>query len=142
MYICCKLYLAIPPTSAYRRQKMKNVRVTMSDEVFERLRLAAKVAGFPGISSYLLSKVDGLTDGAEAEDIVKQAMAKVKRYPLGKPFRLRDLFLAERWDGFSKAARISAGRRFHETAKAGTAGLEVAAKTASNHQTYVRAKDL
>ncbi|MGS0979315.1 DUF1413 domain-containing protein [Burkholderia glumae] len=114
----------------------------MSDEVFERLRLEAKAAGFPGISSYLLSKVEGLTDAAEAEDIVKQALQRARRRPPGEPFRLKDLFPAERWDGFSKSARLSAGRRFHGAAKAGTAGLEVAAKTASNHQTYVRTEDL
>ena len=121
---------------------MKNVRVTMSDEVFMRLKTEAKKAGYPGISSYLLSKVDGLTTDAEAAEIVKKGRFRVTRKKLDKPFRLKDLFEKDEWDGFSKAARLASGRMFFEQVKeGGIDGVGVGEKNSTNHQTYIQIKD-
>lgn len=120
---------------------MKNVRMTMSDEAFDRLKKEAKEAGFPGISSYALSKLDALTDDAEAVDIVKQARYRAIRSPsIGKPFKLRNLFEKESWESFSKPARIAAGRLFFENVTDGISGIKIGGKTSANHQTYIRTK--
>jgi len=110
----------------------------MSDEVYEQLRRAAKDNGYPGIGSYLLDKAGALTDDAEAADIVKKARVRFRTRPLGKPFTLRQLFEPDHWNGFSKAARIGAGRLFFDNATSGIDGLAVGPKSGSNHQTYVR----
>lgn len=120
---------------------MKNVRITMSDDAFDQLKNKAKEAGFPGISSYVLSKFKLLNDDAEAADIVKKARYKAIRFPsIGKPFKLKDLFEKESWESFSKPARIAAGRLFFENVTDGISGIKTGGKTSANHQTYIRTK--
>ncbi|MES2262109.1 MAG: DUF1413 domain-containing protein [Pseudomonadota bacterium] len=122
---------------------MKNVRVTMADDTYDRLRVEAKSAGYPGISSYLLSKVNGLTTDAEAHDILKHAESKVKRLPVdGDAFTLKSLFTKDAWNGYSKPARISAGKLFFAGVSCGlTPGVTEGVKTGSNHQTYLRTEE-
>jgi hypothetical protein len=67
----------------------------------------------------------------------------VTRKKLDKPFRLKDLFEKDEWDGFSKAARLASGRMFFEQVKeGGIDGVGVGEKNSTNHQTYIQIKDL
>jgi hypothetical protein len=118
---------------------MKTVRLTMSDEVFDRLKREAKQKGYPGISSYALSALNGLTTDAEAVDIVKQARNKAMNWPhINKPFKLRNLFTKDLWEEFPKSARITAGRMFFDAVNEGIPGVADGGKNSANHQTYIR----
>ena len=112
----------------------------MEDETFVRLQVEARQAGYPGISSYLLSKVDGLTTDAEAHDIVKRAeKLAIKKSIDDVPFTLKSLFDKERWNAYSKPARIAAGKLFFASVEAGfVSGIREGEKSGANHQTYVR----
>jgi hypothetical protein len=111
----------------------------MSDETFSRLSREAKARGFPGMSSYLLSAVDGLTDEAQGADIVKQAIHKIsKRDASEKPFILKSLFDKGAWNGFSVQSRIAAGRLFYSKYQDGGDGIEYAGKNGANHHTYIK----
>jgi hypothetical protein len=119
---------------------MKNVRVVMSDETFNRLKLKAKTAGCPGIGAYLLKVAGELTHDAEAHGIARLAERRARALPIGsEPFILKKLFSKDEWEGYSKPARIAAGKEFFAGVECGlTDGVEVGGKTGSNHQTYVR----
>jgi hypothetical protein len=112
----------------------------MSEDIFERLKQEAKKAGKPGIGAYLLSKVGGLTNEAEAHSIVRLATGKATRWSKHKgPFILKKLFAPVEWDGFSKPARIAAGKEFYAAVDSGQVpGVRIGEKTPSNHQTYER----
>ena len=117
---------------------MRTVRVTMSDQAFSELSARAKTKGLPGIASLLLAEAKVLSDDAEAADIKKRAIQKIKKMAAGTKFRLKDLFQPEVWENFSKGSRIRAGRQFYEAAKLGVEGIAILPKSSSNHQYYVR----
>ncbi|WP_082771762.1 DUF1413 domain-containing protein [Janthinobacterium agaricidamnosum] len=119
---------------------MKNVRVVMSDEAYERLKLKAKTSGCPGIGAYLLSKVGELTYDAEAHSIARLAERRARARPIdGEPFILKKLFSKDEWAGYSKPARIAAGKEFFASVECGLLeGVVEGGKTGSNHQTYQR----
>lgn len=120
---------------------MKTVRVTMSEKAFSNLNDQAKEMGLPGIASFLLHKAGVLTDDAEAADIKKQALSKARKLDVGEKFKLRGLFLKDKWEQFPKAVRIRAGRQFFADVQAGVGGIRAGKKSSSNHQFYVRTKD-
>lgn len=112
----------------------------MADETYDRLRVEARQAGYPGIGSYLLSKVNGLTTDAEAHDIVKRAEKLAIRKSLDDgSFTLKSLFSKEQWNAYSKPARIAAGKLFFAEVEVGfVPGVQVSEKSGANHQTYIR----
>ncbi len=122
---------------------MRNLRVVMSDESYSRLLTKARAAGSPGIGAYLLKLAGELTHDAEAHSIARRAEKRaLKLDPDGDPFILKKLFTKDEWEGFSKPARIAAGKEFFAGVDAGLVpGLETGDKTGSNHQTYLRVED-
>lgn len=118
---------------------MKTVRVTMPDETHKALFEASKKAGLPGIASYLLMQAGELTDDAQAADIKKRAIQKVRKVLPGKQFRLRELFDQEEWNNFSKGSRIIGGRYFNSAVQLKEVdGVVASAKQSGNHQFYIR----
>jgi len=119
---------------------LKNVRVVMSDETFERLKAKAREAGNLGIAAYLLSQVHEQTHDAEVHIIVRRAeMRALNRAPEDGPFLLKKLFKTEDWEKFTKPAKLAAGKEFFARVEAGLiAGIALGEKNSSNHQTYVR----
>ncbi|ANL87115.1 DUF1413 domain-containing protein [Rhizobium phaseoli] len=115
---------------------MKTIKTVVDDETYARLVKERKKAGVPSVSAYFLLKADVLTDQEEAGEIVRKALSAVKKKDVGFEFRLRDLFPSSSWDGFSKGARVRAGKMFHEKVAAATLGLRASRKSSSNHQFY------
>jgi len=119
---------------------MKTVRVVMEEAHYERLRAQAKQMGLPGVASVLLGAVNALSDASVGADIVKQAVAKAKRHPIGEAFIVKKLFEKSVWDSFPKVARLNAGKQFTAYIKDHDCGIVRIGPTSANHMQYVRIK--
>ncbi len=121
---------------------MKNVRITMADDVYEQIAAKAQVAGFSGISSYLLSLAGGDADESEVESILNRAREPAMTLTtVGKQFRLKALFGKDEWESYSKGVRIKAGKRFYADVIARKLpNIDEGPLTGSNHQTYIRSR--
>jgi hypothetical protein len=92
--------------------------------------------GLSSVSALFLKKCGVLTDDDEAREIVEAARRRIAKLEKGAQFRLRELFRDKRWEGFSKGARLRAGRLFYEYAAEARHGIFVLPKTSANHQRY------
>ena len=72
----------------------------------------------------------------EANEIARRALNAAKRQPPGSEYRLRDLFQQQRWERFSKGARLRAGRMFLEEVGSAVHGVRATRKSSTNHQYY------
>ena len=77
-----------------------------------------------------------LTDQQNANEIAKRVMKIVEKKRAGSEFRLKDLFPSDQWEGFPKAARISAGKAFNTLVNSQAYRVDTAHKSSSNHQFY------
>ena len=117
---------------------MPTIRTTVNDGTYSKLVAARKGAGLPSVSALFLSKCNVLDDRLEAAEIVRQARKLAMKKGDKERFRLRDLFKATAWDGFSKGARLRAGRLFYDEMAAARDGIRPDQKSASGHQYYVK----
>lgn len=113
---------------------MPTVKVDFDDETYQRLVVERKSEGLPSVQALLLKRAGALTEDAEADEIIRQAVRKAKRRE--GEFSLKQLFLAASWDRFSKGARLRAGRRFYNRVAAATDGIAIGRKGPSGHQMY------
>jgi hypothetical protein len=116
---------------------MPTVKTIIDDEMYARLVAKRKAANLPSVSALFLEKCGELSDDIEAREIVKIALAAAKKKQKGTRFRLRDLFPKDRWEGFTKGARLRAGRLFHEKVATAMLGIRIDIKSGANHQFYV-----
>lgn len=124
----------------------RNVRIAVSDETYERLTVASKEEGFPGISSYLLHlagmKSEMSTTVLYARKIVADAISRANLLDIKKDFLLRDLFLPSEWELFPNAVRIRTGALFLREVEgdkgALTGKVQTLGKASNNHQRYIR----
>ena len=117
---------------------MPVIKTQVDPRTYTKLVAMRKRAGVPSVSALFLKETVGLTDEMEANEIVKQAMSAADRRVTGDTFRLRDLFVDHRWNGFSKGARLRAGRAFFAKVAVARDGIRIGKKSASNHQLYVK----
>lgn len=115
---------------------MKTIKTMVDDAVYADLVKARRAAGLPSVSAMFLKSSGVLSDNDEAREIVKVALQRAAKQPKGHKFRLRDLFPNSLWEGFSKGARLRAGRQFFERISGATLGIRSLPKTTSNHQRY------
>ena len=115
---------------------MPMIKTFVDEETYERLVQERKAAGLPSVSALFLQKCGVLDEETEAAEIVRSAVRAAKRKGSGYEFRLRDLFPRQRWEAFSRGARLRAGRMFHAEMAAAVDGIRIGPKTASNHQIY------
>ncbi len=116
---------------------MPMIKTIVDEGTYKRLVRDRKAAGLPSVSALFLKKCGVLDEETEAAEIVRSALKTAKRKSSGCQFRLRDLFPRERWESFSRGARLRAGRMFNAEMAAAVDGIRIGPKTASNHQTYV-----
>jgi hypothetical protein len=117
---------------------MPTIRTTVDHTTYGKLVAARKVAGLPSVSALFLSTCDLLDDSLEAAEIVRQAKRLAMKEPDNERFRLRDLFKPTAWDGYSKGARLRAGRLFYDEMAAARDGIRPDQKSASGHQYYIK----
>lgn len=117
---------------------MPTIRTTVDDATYGELVKARKVAGLPSVSALFLSKCGVLDDGLEAAEIVRRAKKLAMKKPDNQRFRLRDLFKPTAWDGYSKGARLRAGRLFYDEMAAARDGIRPDQKSTSGHQYYTK----
>lgn len=115
---------------------MPMIKTTVDDKTYRKLVRDRKAAGLPSVSALFLKNCGVLSEEREAAEIVRSALKIIERKESGYEFKLRDLFPAERWEAFSKGARLRAGRMFHAEIAAATRGVRLGRKTGSNHQLY------
>jgi hypothetical protein len=118
---------------------MPTIRTTIDDPTYAKLVTARKASGLPSVSALFLQRCDVLDESMEAIEIVRRAKALALKRPSKSRFRLRDLFPSATWEGFSKGARLRAGRLFFEMMGAAKDGVRPDQKSASGHQFYVKA---
>lgn len=116
------------------------IKTNVDEKTYKKLVRERKAAGLPSVSALFLKNCGLLNEEREAAEIVRAALKAAGKLALGEEFRLRDLFPAERWELFTKGARLRAGRMFHAEIAAATRGIRVGSKTGSNHQIYVVAR--
>jgi len=117
---------------------MPTIRTTVDEATYGKLVAARKHAGLPSVSALFLSNCDLLDDSLEAAEIVRQAKRLAMKKPDNERFRLRDLFKRAAWDGYSKGARLRAGRLFYDEMAAARDGVRPDQKSASGHQYYIK----
>jgi hypothetical protein len=117
---------------------MPTIKTAVTQATYDALVGMRKKEGLPSVSALFLKKTVGLTDEMEADEIVRRALTAAKARKTGESFRLRDLFPNRRWEKFSKGARLRAGRAFHARTATATDGIRIGAKSASNHQLYIK----
>ncbi|HEX5753614.1 MAG TPA: DUF1413 domain-containing protein [Archangium sp.] len=115
---------------------MKTIKTEVDVETYSELVRMRRSEGLPSVSALFLKMCGVLTDDTEAREIVEKARRKITRLEAGTQFRLRELFGDERWEGFSKGARLRAGRLFHEYAEEASHGILLLGKTSANHRRY------
>jgi Domain of unknown function (DUF1413) len=115
---------------------MPIIKTVVDEETYAKLVRLRRSEGLPSVSALFLKKAGVFTEEKEASEIVRAAFAQVNRRSKGYEFRLRDLFPRDRWEAFSKAGRLRAGRIFHAEASTARRGVLIGGKTASNHQLY------
>lgn len=115
---------------------MKTIKTEVADETYILLVRKRRSEGLPSVSALFLKKCGVLTDDDEAREIVEAARKRIAKLEKGTQFRLRELFRDKRWEGFSKGARLRAGRLFYEYAAESRHGIFVLPKTSANHQRY------
>ena len=118
---------------------MPTVKTTIDPVTYRKLVAMRKKEGLPSVSALFLKRSVGLTPEMEADEIVRRALSAAKARTKGSAFRLRDLFLPDQWESFTKGARLRAGRAFNAKIGAATDGIRIGKKSASNHQLYVKA---
>ncbi len=116
---------------------MPVIKTVVDDATYAVLVKMRRSAGHPSVSALFLKQCAVLTDGSEAEEIVRKALKFAKTRDKGVEFRLRDLFKKTDWERFSKGARLRAGRLFYVEISAATHGIRASRKSASNQQMYV-----
>jgi hypothetical protein len=121
---------------------MKTIKTKVNDETYSQLVSKRRSEGLPSVSALFLKMCGVLTDDDEAREIVKKARKKISKKAIGAEFTLRELFGDEQWEGFSKGARLRAGRLFYEYAAEATHGISVLDKTSSNHQRYKKSSSV
>ena len=117
---------------------MPTIRTSVDEATYARLASTRKAFGLPSVSALFLYKCDVLDDGLEAAEIVRQAKRLAMKKPDNERFRLRDLFKPAAWDGYSKGARLRAGRLFYDQMAAARDGIRPDQKSASGHQYYIK----
>lgn len=117
---------------------MPTIRTSIDDATYKKLVNARKAAGLPSVSALFLSKCGVLDGNLEATEIVLKAKRLAMKQPNNKRFRLRDLFQSKAWDGYSKGARLRAGRLFYDEMAAAQDGIRPDQKSASGHQYYIK----
>jgi hypothetical protein len=117
---------------------MPTIRTTVDDETYSKLVAARRAAGLPSVSALFLSKCNLLDENLEAAEIVRQAKRRAIKKTDNEHFRLRDLFQPTAWDGYSKGARLRAGRLFYDEMAAARDGIRPDQKSASGHQFYIK----
>ena len=90
---------------------MKIIKTKVDDETYADLVEQRKEAGLPSVSALFLENCGVSDDSKVAAEIVRRAFAAAKKKAPGSEFLLSGLFRKE-WKGFSKGARLSAGRLF------------------------------
>jgi len=113
---------------------MKTVKVSVDDATYLRLVADRKAAGLPSVAALLLQKAGALSEDAEAAEITRQAIRRAKSRE--GEFSLKQLFPETRWKGFTKSARLRAGRKFYNRVASATDGIAIGGKGASGHQMY------
>ena len=116
---------------------MKTVKTRVTPATYAILAKQRRKEGLPSISALFLVKCGALTDEDGAIEIVARALKLAKKKPAGEEFKLQDLFNAKTWQGFSKGARLRAGRQFKAKVDAAVDGVRAHRKSSSNHQYYV-----
>ncbi len=115
---------------------MPTVKTTIDDDKYAKLVRMRKMAGVPSVSALFLQKVGMLDEKEEASDITRLALRSAKRKPAKSEYLLRDLFLKQRWEQFSKGARLRAGKMFNAEVASAVHGIRATRKAASGHQYY------
>jgi uncharacterized protein DUF1413 len=115
---------------------MRTIKTRVEDDVYASLVKMRRAARLPSVSSLFLSKCNLLTDHAEASEITRLALKAAKQQRSGSEYRLRDLFRKTRWQGFSKGARLRAGKMFYEEVSSAVYGIRATRKSSTNHQIY------
>lgn len=118
---------------------MPVIKTIVDDATYASLVRKRKKAGVPSVSALFLKNCDELTDEKEAAEIVRQAIKAAAAMGSGEEFKLQDLFPTNRWERFSKGARLRGGRMFKAEVDAAQLGIRAIRKSSSNHQFYVRA---
>lgn len=117
---------------------MPTIRTSIDPATYAKLVAARKALGLPSVSALFLHNCGVLDENLEAAEIVKKAKRALNKKPSQFRFRLRDLFPPHRWEGFSKGARLRAGRLFFEEMSAARDGILPVQKTSSGHQGYIK----
>jgi hypothetical protein len=118
---------------------MPTIKTKVDAATYEYLVRQRKAEGLPSVSALFLKKCNALDDRMEASEIVRRAHRRAKRRIGSSPYRLRDLFSPNEWEGFSKGARLRAGRMFYDKISSAVDGIRPAQKSPSNHQFYITA---
>jgi hypothetical protein len=116
---------------------MPVIKTMVNEEIYAELVRRRKHLGLPSVSALFLKSCDLLSEDQEATEIVRSAFKNLRKKTSGYEFRLRDLFPSDRWNSFSKGARLRAGRMFQEQVAEATHGVRATHKSASNHQFYL-----
>lgn len=115
---------------------MPTIKTTVDETVYAKLVDMRRKRGLPSVSALFLNELGLLTDKTAAAEIVKSAISRAHRKRKGQTYRLKDLFPADRWEGFSKSSRLSAGKMFNVKINAPDSGIIALEKSSSNHQLY------
>jgi hypothetical protein len=121
-----------------RPSDMVTIKTQVDDNTYRQLVADRKAAGLPSVSALLLKNSNALDEAGEAREIVRKAKYRAGRLRPDDKFRLKDLFKPNQWEGFSKGARLRAGRLFYEMVSAAKDGILPGPKSGSGHQTYLR----
>ena len=123
-------------------QAMPVIRVELSRNAYEKLTQARKKAGLPNSASYLLQRAGLLDTHAAGTEIARTAYRRALKVTRGEPFTVKGLFSEPEWDGFSRDARIRAGKTFFQRVSQeedeGGSPIRILGKNSSNHQLYER----
>ncbi len=115
---------------------MKTIKTTVDDATYGKLVAIRKEEGLPSVSALFLRKCNALSPQTEAVEITKKAVQLALKQPKTVRYRIKDLFPALAWEGYSKSARIGAGRLFNSKVNAPNSGLAEVGISGSNHMFY------